>query len=370
MYDVAILYQDTFSNGAVAGILRRSRFIIQREVQCYFPLHKMLPGIHCINGGNMMDFRTLRYFTAVAQELNFTRAAEKLQMSQPPLSAQIKALEEDLGTQLFIRGNRSLKLTDAGHLFYRRAMQMLELSDKTRSELSVFGRELSGRICLGVVDGRAPFLAARWIAGFHEEFPLVTFSLWKGSSDDVLNRLARGLSDAAIIAAPYDTEHLEGVSVGREPWVAMIARQHPLSDAYGDSIPLHALADQPLIVPARASRVQAIRSWFGEIDREPHILCELSDYANAIALVEQNAGICIFPQTTYTPNPLVSVKVITQTAKYAENVLVYDKSQPPVGLTRVFLDYVSDFLAEDRIHSDRFQVKENVFILPEDATLL
>ncbi len=317
-----------------------------------------------------MDFRTLRYFVAVAQELNITRAAEKLQMSQPPLSAQIKALEEDLGTPLFIRGNRSLTLTDAGHLFYRRAMQMLELSDKTRSELAVFGQELSGRLCLGVVDGRAPFLAAHWIAGFHEEFPNVTFSLWKGSSDDVIDRLSRGLSDVAIIAAPYDTEHLEGISLGREPWVAMIPQLHPLACSGRGSISLASLADEPLIVPARASRIQAIHSWFAEIGKEPHILCELSDYENAIALVEQNVGICIFPQSSYTPNPHITVKMITDTAKYAENVLVHYKSQSPVGLTRAFLDYVEDFLTEDRMHSSRFQVKEEVFTLPEDAALL
>ena len=77
-----------------------------------------------------MDFRSLQYFIAVAQELNFTRAAEKLQMSQPPLSSQIKALEEELGVQLFIRGKRRLTLTEAGTLLLQRAVQMMELSEK------------------------------------------------------------------------------------------------------------------------------------------------------------------------------------------------------------------------------------------------
>ena len=72
-----------------------------------------------------MDFRSLQYFIAVAQELNFTRAAEKLQMSQPPLSSQIKALEEELGVQLFIRGKRRLTLTEAGTLLLQRAVQMM-----------------------------------------------------------------------------------------------------------------------------------------------------------------------------------------------------------------------------------------------------
>ena len=90
-----------------------------------------------------MDFRSLQYFITVAQELNFTRAAEKLQMSQPPLSNQIKALEEELGVQLFIRGKRRLTLTEAGTLLLQRAIQMMDLSEKTRRDLSSLGSELN-----------------------------------------------------------------------------------------------------------------------------------------------------------------------------------------------------------------------------------
>ena len=75
-----------------------------------------------------MELRDLRYFSVTAEELNITRAAERLNMSQPPLSNQIKGLEEELGVQLFIRGKRRLKLTDAGSLLYRRAQQILELT--------------------------------------------------------------------------------------------------------------------------------------------------------------------------------------------------------------------------------------------------
>ena len=164
-----------------------------------------------------MELRTLHYFTVVAQELNITRAAEKLSMSQPPLSNQIKTLEEELGVQLFIRGKRHLELTEEGTLLLRRAVQIQELADKTRQEISSLREGMTGIIYLSMVEGRAPFLAAQWIAGFREKFPLVRYNLWNGSSDDVLDRLRKGLADLAIIAAPYDTEHLEGFPVGREP---------------------------------------------------------------------------------------------------------------------------------------------------------
>ena len=82
-----------------------------------------------------MDLKTLSYFVAVAEELNITKAAEKLHMSQPPLSSQIKALERELNTVLFIRGRRSLQLTDSGRLLYRRAKELLSLADKASSEI-------------------------------------------------------------------------------------------------------------------------------------------------------------------------------------------------------------------------------------------
>ena len=139
-----------------------------------------------------MDLRSLNYFTVVAEELNFTRAAQRLNMSQPPLSNQIRNLEEELGTQLFVRGGRSLQLTEAGLLLYRRAEQLLDLAERTREEVSSFAMGLSGTLCLGSVAGLAAFLTGRWLAGFREEYPLVRFEIANGSSDDISDQILRG----------------------------------------------------------------------------------------------------------------------------------------------------------------------------------
>jgi len=317
-----------------------------------------------------MELRTLRYFVVTAQELNITRAAEKMNMSQPPLSNQIKGLEEELGAKLFIRGKRRLQLTSEGSMLYRRALQILELADKTKTEFAALGEGLSGTICLSMVEGRAPFLAARWIAGFRDEFPLVRYSLWNGSSDDVIDRLQKGLADLALIAAPYDTEHLNGIHVGDEPWVAILSRDHPLAAEEGQEIPLARLAGQPLIVPSRRSRVEAINRWFREIGLEPDILCEMSNYMDAVALAEQNVGVSIFPLTTYTPNELVVSKVIVDPPKKVEFVLVWRKDENLSELTREFIRYVEDFMEEDRIHSPRFRVRGTEYFMPEGVEIL
>ena len=289
-----------------------------------------------------MELRTLHYFTIVAQEKNITRAAEILNMSQPPLSNQMRNLEEELGVQLFIRGKRHLTLTEEGEVLLRRARQILDMEEKTVQEIASMRNSMSGTLHLALVEGRAPYLAARWIAGFREEFPLVRYNLWNGSSDDVLERLHKGLADLAIIATPYDNERVEGFSVEREPWVALIPREHSLAQEPECDIPLKKLVGQPLIVPSRRFRIQAIRRWFHEIGEEPDILCEMSNYIDAVALTEQGVGISIFPQTTYTPNDLLVSKPITQSPHQVEYVLAWSKQQTLPELAEEFRNYVQD----------------------------
>ena len=130
-----------------------------------------------------MDIRSLQYFITVAEELNITKAAEKLHMSQPPLSTQIKGLETELGTQLFIRGKRRLKLTESGQLLYRRAKEILSLTDKTKSEIHSMGEGMRGTISIGLVEGMAPDIAAEWFAGFLSMHPNIMFRILDGSTD-------------------------------------------------------------------------------------------------------------------------------------------------------------------------------------------
>lgn len=310
-----------------------------------------------------MDFRTLQYFVTVAEELNFTRAAEKLQMSQPPLSNSIKQLEDDLGVQLFIRGKRRLTLTEAGELLLRRSRQILELSDKTRQDLESLGNELTGQISIGMVEGRAPLYVAEWIREFSHEYPQVQYDLQNSDGDHILSLLSRGLIDIAVIARPYDHEHLEGIPVGREPWAAIMPVSHPLAKEPGSTIPLRKLSGVPLLVPTRASRQTAIQRWFASVGCEPHIIGSLSNYIDAAALAANNTAICIFPMTWHNQLAGVASKVIVDPAKYAEYVLVWNLDTPPRGAALTFVNFVRDYL-KDAKHS------ENDIPVPESANLL
>jgi len=288
-----------------------------------------------------MELRSLKYFVVIAEELNITAAAERLNMSQPPLSHQLQLLEEELGAQLFIRGKRRLTLTDEGSVLLRRARELLELEDRTRSEISEMKNGISGTLYIGTVEGNAPYLAAHWIAGFREEFPNVRYNLWNGSSDDVTERLLKGLVDVAVIALPYDTEKLEGVELESEPWTAFIPENHPLAKDPGE-ITLKQLEGAPLVVPARKSRMRSIRTWFAECGAEPTFLCSTSNYLDAMALTEAGVGISIFPETSHTRNRNVVARVIAQPHRRIQYVLVWKKDQHLSETAEAFIDYIRD----------------------------
>ncbi len=317
-----------------------------------------------------MDLRSLRYFIVVAEELNITRAAERLNMSQPPLSSQIHGLEEELGVQLFIRGKRHLTITDAGSHLYRRAKQILELSEQARQELQSM-EGLSGDLNISLVEGRAPFLLARWVSGFRSEFPRVAIHLWNGSGDEAMERLARGLADLALTALPYNAEIFEGISVGREPWVAVMSVDHPLAKEEGDFLPLRKLVGQPLFIPSRRSRSDAILTWFQEeLDTEPTIAGDLSSYIDAIALAEQNAGICIYPMTTYNESSLITKKIITESSRQIEYALLWRRNEHHTELQKEFIYYVQDCLEEERKGTQTYLMPEKEYFPPEDTKYL
>ena len=287
-----------------------------------------------------MELKAIRYFITVAEELNITHAAEKLHMSQPPLTVQIRQLEEELGVQLFIRGKRRLKLTDEGQLFLRRAREIVDLEQKTILEMQSSGASLSGTIYLGLIEGRAPYLASAWMKQFRQQYPNVTYDLWNGSSDGVIERLEKGLLDTALVASPFDNEKLDSVKVWEDPWIAVIPCGHPLAKEPQNHVHLSKLAEYPLIVPARKSRVEGLYRWFEEIGRVPDIYARTSNYIDAVALSEQGLGISIFPQTNDAPNDLIRCKVITDPPRKVAYHLVWMRSGTNSGITQAFIDYV------------------------------
>ncbi|MBO4838073.1 MAG: LysR family transcriptional regulator [Lachnospiraceae bacterium] len=286
-----------------------------------------------------MELRTLNYFVTVAEELNITRAAQILRISQPPLSAQIKNLEEELGTELFVRGKRRLKLTDAGQLLYQHAKDILKLSEKASAEITSLSRGMTGTVTVGLVEGMAPDIAAEWFVGFLAEHPGVRFRILDGNSDDLIEKMRGGLIGLAVITAPYDQQLLNSFQVGQEKMVALMNRSHPLASGK-EYLEVADLVREPLIVPSRKAHIETIRHWFREIGEGPDIVCEMDNYLDAAALAGRGIGISIFPQTAYIMNDSLISREITGPDTTVEYLFVWRKEHQLPTVEESFIDYV------------------------------
>lgn len=268
-----------------------------------------------------MELRHIRYFLTVAEEGSFTKAAEKLCIAQPPLSRQIRDLEEELGTQLFVRKSRGLALTEAGERFQQYARRIKQLSDQSIEDISKMQDGLTGRLYLATVEGHAPELFANWISEFKKKYPLVEYEVWNGNSDDVIKRVHSGLNEVGVITLPYDEEGLDGRLIYSEPWVAIIPKGHPLSKGKCSSIDLQKLAPYDLIIPSRRSRRKEIENWFAPLNCQPKIICRMAHMLNAYELTAKGVGIAIYPASAakYVSEGVVikRIKNPDVTARYA-----------------------------------------------------
>ncbi len=289
-----------------------------------------------------MDIRTLQYFVTVAEELNITKAAEKLHISQPPLSAQIKNLEAELDTVLFIRGKRHLTLTESGQLLYRRAKNILNLEEKTRSEIHSMGAGMRGTISMGLVEGMAPDIAADWFAEFLKLYPNVRFRVLDGNTDDLLEKMRGGLISLAVITPPCDNSLLNSFCVGEEKMTALMSKYHPLAAKAGSAISVSDLKGESLIVPSRKAVIETIYKWFRKVNAEPKIVCEMDSYLDAAALAGRRVGISIYPRTAYIPNDSLACKDISGEDKKMEYLFVWLKGHPLPAIEERFIDYVKE----------------------------
>ena len=288
----------------------------------------------------VMDIRTLSYFVVIAEELNITKAAEKLCMSQPPLSSQMKALEEELDTVLFVRGKRHLQLTESGKLLYRHAKEILSLVNKTSEEIRAMGKGMRGKISIGLVEGSAPIIAASWIEKFVANYNNVEFLVVDGNSDELIAKLRSGLIDMAVITSPCDNTLLNSFKVGQEKMTAFMSKDNPLAALPGNTIDLSMLKDKPLIIPSRESMNRMITKWFKEIHAEPHIVCRMDNYLDVAALAGRNIGISLFPKTSYILNEQLVAKEIINPERYVEYLFVWLKNKPLSLLDEAFIDHV------------------------------
>lgn len=242
-----------------------------------------------------MELRHLRYFYETANEMNFTRAAEKLNIAQPPLSKQIKDLETELGVSLFVRRPHFLALTPEGEVLKQYAAQILGLADKASETVQQMGHGLNGTIEIACIEGNSLQYIANWIAEFSKIHPAVQYNIWTGGADDIINRIRSGLSDFAVIADVRDSEGLEHYRLYTENWTALIHKDNPLASVQSETVSTKDLLPYDLIIPTRSDRLEEVNNWYKDSEEKPKIRCRYSNFLTAYELSRCSVGISILP---------------------------------------------------------------------------
>ncbi|MGV9677160.1 LysR family transcriptional regulator [Nocardia sp. NPDC003482] len=262
-----------------------------------------------------MELRQLRYFVTVAEEANFTRAAARLHLAQPGLSAQIRQLERELGQPLLDRSGRTVTLTDAGAAVLPHARAALAAADRVRDTVDEFTGLLRGHVRLGTISGVASgeLDIAPVLAAFHHDHPQVEITLTETSSDAMLDALARGALDIALIGltgAPIDSR-IETDIV----YDAAVQAAVPIDDPGArDRIPLRELRDRPLICLTRGTGIRGVfERACAAAGFEPNVAFEAAAPPLLLRLAARGLGTAIVPALTPAEAATFAVRTLAIT---------------------------------------------------------
>ena len=239
-----------------------------------------------------MELRTLRYFLAAAQEENITRAADVLHVTQPTLSRQIMDLERELGVTLLLRGKNGLTLTDDGIFFRQRAQEIVELADRLEKSFVERQNDIAGMVVIGASEAVGSQTLARLIKEFSEKYPLVQFTLYNETVDNIKDRLDKGLVDVGLLLEPVDVTKYDYVRLSQhDTWGLLMRDDHPLTCR--ETLTADDVAPYPLILPLRDSVRAEIVNWLGREEKELRIPLFYTLLSNAALMVAEGLG-CAF----------------------------------------------------------------------------
>jgi LysR family hydrogen peroxide-inducible transcriptional activator len=292
-----------------------------------------------------MEVHQLRYFCAVAESGNFTRAAEATRISQPSLSQQILKLEDELGAKLFDRLARSAKLTQFGRAFLPKAQAILRQIGEARLEIREMAGMECGEVVLGCIPTIAPYLLPRVLASFSRQHPSVSVSVVEEITPALLDRLHEGSIDLAVLALPVAGDELIATELSREPLFAAFPERHKL--AKRRSIGLDEIREEPFLLLKeghcfRDNTLSACR----RSRVNPNVVFESGQFATILAMVSAGMGVSVVPKMAISETSGCSFVPITDTRSERRIGAVRLKHRYPTRAHLALLQHLESSMAE------------------------
>ncbi|HFJ9276277.1 MULTISPECIES: LysR family transcriptional regulator [Bacillus] len=287
-----------------------------------------------------MDIRVLRYFIAVATQENISAAANALHLSQPTLSRQLNNLEEELGTTLFVRGNRKITLTDEGMFLLDRAKEIVDLVEKTEANFNQKSEIISGEIHIGAGETEAMQFIAQTIKKVVAHHPNIKFHLYSGNADDITTKLDSGLLDFGIVIEPANKQKYDYLKLpATDVWGVLMRKDTPLAEkAY-----IHPtdLLNKPLIISRQTAVSNELSGWLGEEIENLNVIGTYNLLYNASLLVKENIGyaLCIDKLMNTSEESTLCFRPLSPKLEAGLNIL-WKKHQTFSSATKIFLTYL------------------------------
>lgn len=236
-----------------------------------------------------MELRVLQYFLAVAREQSISGAAESLHLSQPTLSRQLKDLEDELGKQIMIRGNRRITLTEEGMLLRKRAQEIVDLVQKTEDELMTPEEIIAGDIYIGSGETDKVRLIARIAKRCQEQYPQIRYHIASGDACDILEQLDKGLIDFGILLGEVNPTKYNYLTLPvKDRWGVLMRRDSPLAEK--NEVTAEDIAGLPLIVSRQQNCSGALTHMLNKDAEQLHIAATYNLIYNGSLMVEEGLG--------------------------------------------------------------------------------
>ncbi len=263
----------------------------------------------------LLDLKKLHYFITVANEASVTNAAKKLNMTQPPLSHQIKVLEDEIGVELMHKVGRNIELTNAGIALHDQGKEILESIKILEKKLKDIHNGTAGILSIGsATSWGAPFLSEQ-VAIFNERYPQVQFRFYNDMQHNIISLLEKRVIDFSIVFPPFNKKIYNYIAMPKEPLIAVMRKKWD-DDPEKKITTFEELADKPLIINMKSER--HLIEYYKSSEIAPNIVCVHDDVRSMLLLAKAGLGIALIPKAA-------------NWVKYEENDMVYKVVDRPTS---------------------------------------
>ncbi len=287
-----------------------------------------------------MDVRQLTYFTEVAKQQSFTKAAHKLHVTQPTISKMVRQLESELGTTLLDRSSKHVQLTDAGDVVFERAIQIIQMVDEVHLALEDMEHLKTGHLTLGMPPLIGILFFPQIMKGFQQLFPDISFQLDEIGANIVKQRVLSGDLDGGFVMLPAHDEDYDCIPFVKKDVYVIVHNDHPL--ATKSTISMRDLENEPLLLFSEDFTLHdRIIQECEDFGFEPTIAFESSQWEFISQMIEHNLGIALFPEPfAHKTNPNVVKMIPLEKPILWEIAFILKKDRYRSQAMRAFLDYV------------------------------